>query len=117
MAVVLLKRYLPVSLALLIYYGSASRFSGGATSTAAFYNYQVERSPDDGSVTARIIPVVDLLVATAILRPGLSRKIATCFVALTIGGLAVQRAAGGLPCRADVVQAVWAAATAVVGFI
>jgi hypothetical protein len=113
----LLKKYLPISLALLLYYGSASRFTHGATSTAAFYQYQNERRLDDGSTEARLIPVFDFILGTAILRSGTSRRIATCFVAATIGGLAIHRAVTGLSCRGDVLQAIWAAAAVVVDFI
>ncbi|KAI5456006.1 hypothetical protein BGZ63DRAFT_409395 [Mariannaea sp. PMI_226] len=112
-----LKRCLPISLALLLYYGSASRFTHGATSTAAFYSYQNERRPDDDSTEARIIPVFDFIIATAMLRPGMSRAIATCFVAATLSGLTVQRVVSGLTYRWDLVQAIWAGATAVVGFL
>ncbi|KAF4416008.1 host-specific ak-toxin akt2 [Fusarium austroafricanum] len=91
MSITLLKKYLPISLAMLLFYGSASRFSHGATSTVSFYEYQNVRSPDDGSTLSRVIPVCDLLLGAAILRQGLSRKIATCFVASTIGSVAVQR--------------------------
>ncbi|KAG8667677.1 hypothetical protein FPOAC2_12860 [Fusarium poae] len=112
MPIPLLKQYLPISLALLLFYGSASRFTHGATSTASFYQYQNDRSPDDGSTTSRIIPICDLLIGTAILRRGLSRKIATCLVATTISSVAVQRFLAGLNCRGDVFQAVWATVTA-----
>ncbi|KAF4992835.1 hypothetical protein FGRMN_6887 [Fusarium graminum] len=91
MSIALLKKYLPISLALLLFYGSASRFTHGATSTTSFYRYQNDRSPDDGSTLSRIIPVIDILVGSAILRRGISRKIATCFVAITIGSVAAQR--------------------------
>jgi len=109
-----LKTYLPLSLACLLFYGSASRFTHGTTSTSLFYQYQNDRSPDDGSATSRIIPVCDLTIGFAILRGGLSQKIATCFVASTIGCVAVQRLFAGLDCQGDFLQAVWATATAVV---
>ncbi|RFN50371.1 host-specific ak-toxin akt2 [Fusarium flagelliforme] len=112
-----LKTYLPLSLACLLFYGSASRFTHGATSTSSFYQYQNDRSPDDGSTTSRIIPVCDLIIGFAILRGGLSQKIATCFVASTIGCVAVQRLFAGLDCQGDFLQAVWATATAVVSLI
>ncbi|RGP76468.1 host-specific ak-toxin akt2 [Fusarium sporotrichioides] len=67
MSLALLKQYLPISLALLLFYGSASRFTHGATSTASFYQYQNDRSPDDGSTISRIIPICDLLIGAAIL--------------------------------------------------
>ncbi|KAF4438892.1 host-specific ak-toxin akt2 [Fusarium albosuccineum] len=117
MTLPLLKKYLPISVALLLYYGSASRFSHGATSTASFYQYQNERRLDDGSTEARLIPVFDIVLATAILRPGITRTIGTCFVAATIGTVAVHRAMNGLPCRGDVIQAIWTGAAAIVGFI
>ena len=109
-----LKRHLPLSLACLLFYGSASRFTHGTTSTSSFYQYQNDRSPDDGSTTSRVIPVCDLIIGVAILRGGLSQKIATCFVASTIGCVAVQRLFAGLDCQGDFFQAVWATATAVV---
>ncbi|CEI41474.1 hypothetical protein FVEN_g3636 [Fusarium venenatum] len=114
MSLSLLKQYLPTSLALLLFYGSASRFTHGATSTASFYQYQNDRSPDDGSTTSRIIPICDLLIGAAILRRGLSCKIATCFVATAISSVAVQRFLGGLDYRGDFFQAVWATVTAAV---
>ncbi|CAF3475900.1 unnamed protein product [Fusarium graminearum] len=114
MSIVLLKQYLPISLACLLFYGSASRFTHGATSTTSFYQYQNDRSPDDGSTTSRIIPICDLLIGAAVLRRGLSSKIATCFVASTIGSVAVQRFLAGLDCRGDFLQAVWATVTAAV---
>ncbi|KAM5517894.1 toxin biosynthesis [Fusarium oxysporum f. sp. phaseoli] len=98
MSIALLKKYLPISLALLLFYGCASRFSHGATSTASFYQYQNDRSPDDGSTLSRVIPVFDFIVGTAILQQGLSRKVATCFVASTISSVAVQRYLAGLDC-------------------
>ncbi|KAJ3534248.1 hypothetical protein NM208_g7614 [Fusarium decemcellulare] len=107
MSLPLLKRYLPISVALLLYYGSASRFSHGATSTASFYQYQNERRLDDGSTEARLIPVFDFILATAILRPGITRTIGTCSVAATIGIVAVHRVINGLPCQGDVIQAIW----------
>ncbi|RBR10619.1 uncharacterized protein FIESC28_09394 [Fusarium coffeatum] len=114
MSLPILKRYLPLSLACLLFYGSASRFTHGATSTSSFYQYQNDRSPDDGSTTSRIIPVGDLIISFAILLGGMSQKIATCFVASTIGCVAVQRLFAGLDCQGDFLQAVWAIATAVV---
>ncbi|KAM0248337.1 hypothetical protein ACHAP5_003507 [Fusarium lateritium] len=113
MSVTLLKKYLPISLALLLFYGSASRFTHGATSTASFYQYQNDRSPDDGSTLSQTIPVFDLLIGLAILRQGFSSKLATCFVASTIGSVAVQRYVAGLDCQGDFLQAIWAIATAV----
>ncbi|RSL83836.1 hypothetical protein BHE90_012759 [Fusarium euwallaceae] len=117
MSLPLLKQYLPISLAILLYYGSASRFSHGATSTASFYQFQNERKADDGSTEALLIPVFDFILATAIVRPGISRKIATCFVAATISGFAAKRAIDGLPCQGDIFQSIWATAAAFVGFI
>ncbi|KAF4965638.1 hypothetical protein FSARC_6575 [Fusarium sarcochroum] len=114
MSISLLRKYLPISLALLLYYGSASRFTHGATSTASFYQYQNDRSPDDGSTLSRVIPIFDLIIGTAILRPGLSCKVAVCFVASTISSVAVQRYTAGLDCQGDILQAIWAAATALV---
>ncbi|KAF5021132.1 hypothetical protein F66182_6832 [Fusarium sp. NRRL 66182] len=111
-----LKTYLPISLALFLYYGAASRFTHGATSTSSFYQYQNDRRLDDGSTVARVIPIFDVLVGTAILQPGLSRKIATCFVASAIGSVAIQRLTSGLYCRGDFFQAIWATAAAVVAF-
>ncbi|KAG4255272.1 hypothetical protein FPRO04_03805 [Fusarium proliferatum] len=105
MSISLLKRYLPISLALLLFYGSASRFTHGATSTASFYQYQNDRSPDDGSTLSRVIPVFDVIVGTTILQQGLSRKVATCFVASTITSVAVQRYLAGLDCQGDFLQA------------
>ncbi|KAF5967173.1 host-specific ak-toxin akt2 [Fusarium coicis] len=113
MSITLLKKYLPISLALLLFYGSASRFSHGATSTASFYQYQNDRSPDDGSTLSRVIPIFDLIVGTTILQPGLSRKVATCFVASTISSVAVQRYMAGLDCQGDFLQGIWATAAAV----
>ncbi|KAF5653143.1 host-specific AK-toxin Akt2 [Fusarium sp. NRRL 25303] len=113
MSISLLKKYLPISLALLLFYGSASRFSHGATSTASFYQYQNDRSPDDGSTISRVIPVFDVIVGTAILQQGLSRKVATCFVASTITSVAVQRYLAGLDCQGDFLQGIWATATAI----
>ncbi|KAG7431931.1 Abhydrolase domain-containing protein mpaH [Fusarium oxysporum f. sp. raphani] len=104
MSIALLKKYLPISLALLLFYGCASRFSHGATSTASFYQYQNDRSPDDGSTLSRVIPVFDFIVGTAILQQGLSRKVATCFVASTISSVAVQRYLAGLDCQGDFLQ-------------
>ncbi|KAL4728999.1 hypothetical protein ACLX1H_003407 [Fusarium chlamydosporum] len=112
MSLPILKQYLPLTLALLLFYGSASRFTHGATSTASFYRYQNDRQPDDGSTISRIVPIGDLVIGTAILQRGLTRKIATCFVASTIGGVAVQRFLTGLDCRGDFLQAVWATVTA-----
>ncbi|KIL93095.1 host-specific ak-toxin akt2 [Fusarium avenaceum] len=117
MSITLLKKYLPISLALLLFYGSASRFTHGATSTASFYQYQNDRSPDDGSTLSQMIPVFDLLIGSAILRRGLSSKVATCFVASTIGSVAVQRYMAGLDSQGDFLQAIWAIATAVVVFV
>ncbi|RSM14148.1 hypothetical protein CDV31_005484 [Fusarium ambrosium] len=117
MTLPLLKQYLPISLAMLLYYGSASRFTHGATSTASFYRFQNERKADDGSTEARLIPVFDFILATAIVTPGISRKIATCFVAATISGFAAKRAIDGLPCQGDIFQSIWATAAAFVGFI
>ncbi|SPJ72578.1 related to host-specific AK-toxin Akt2 [Fusarium torulosum] len=117
MSVTLLKKYLPISLALLLFYGSASRFTHGATSTASFYQYQNDRSPDDGSTLSNIIPVFDFLIGSAILRRGFSGKLAICFVASTIGSVAVQRYMAGLDCQGDFLQAIWAIATAVVVFV
>ncbi|KAI1038814.1 hypothetical protein LB503_007795 [Fusarium chuoi] len=113
MSISLLKKYLPISLALLLFYGSASRFSHGATSTASFYQYQNDRSPDDGSTLSRVIPVFDVIVGTAILQQGLSRKVATCFVASTITSVAVQRYLAGLDCQGDFLQGIWATAAAI----
>ncbi|KAH7482620.1 hypothetical protein FOMA001_g7174 [Fusarium oxysporum f. sp. matthiolae] len=104
MSIALLKKYLPISLALLLFYGCASRFSHGATSTASFYQYQNDRSPDDGSTLSRVIPVFDFIVGIAILQQGLSRKVATCFVASTISSVAVQRYLAGLYCQGDFLQ-------------
>ncbi|KAM6516487.1 hypothetical protein FALCPG4_014670 [Fusarium falciforme] len=117
MSLPLLKQYLPISLALLLYYGSASRFTHGATSTTSFYQFQNERRADDGSTEARLIPVFDFILATAIVMPGTSRKIATCFVAATISGFAAQRVINGLPCQGDIFQSIWATAAAFVDFI
>ncbi|KAF5662750.1 host-specific ak-toxin akt2 [Fusarium heterosporum] len=117
MSTALLKTYLPISLALLLFYGSASRFTHGATSATSFYRYQNDRSPDDGTTLSRIIPVIDILVGSAILRQGHSRKIATSFVAVTIGSVATRRYISGLDCQGDFVQAIWATATAVVVFM
>jgi hypothetical protein len=114
MSITLLKKYLPISLASLLFYGSASRFTHGATSTASFYQYQNDRSPDDGSTLSNIIPVFDLLIGSAILRRGFPSQLAICFVASTIGSVAVQRYMAGLDCQGDFVQAIWAIATAVV---
>ena len=114
MSLSILKRYLPLSLACLLFYGSASRFTHGTTSASSFYKYQNDRSPDDGSTTSRIIPICDLIIGVAILRGGLSQKIATCFVASTIGCVAVQRLFAGLDCQGDFLQAVWATAAAIV---
>ncbi|KAF5599267.1 host-specific AK-toxin Akt2 [Fusarium pseudoanthophilum] len=113
MSITLLKKYLPISLALLLFYGSASRFSHGATSTASFYQYQNDRSPVDGSTLSRVIPVFDIIVGTAILQQGLSRKVATCFVASTITSVAVQRYLAGLDCQGDFLQGIWATAAAI----
>ncbi|KLO85796.1 host-specific AK-toxin Akt2 [Fusarium fujikuroi] len=113
MSISLLKRYLPISLALLLFYGSASRFTHGATSTASFYQYQNDRSPDNGSTLSRVIPVFDVIVGTAILQQGLSRKVATCFVASTITSVAVQRYLAGLDCQGDFLQSIWATAAAI----
>ncbi|RKL47587.1 hypothetical protein BFJ72_g1819 [Fusarium proliferatum] len=107
MSISLLKRYLPISLALLLFYGSASRFTHGATSTASFYQYQNDRSPDDGSTLSRVIPVFDVIVGTTILQQGLSRKVATCFVASTITSVAFQRYLAGLDCQGDFLQVSW----------
>ncbi|KAM5383385.1 hypothetical protein ACJZ2D_002078 [Fusarium nematophilum] len=60
MTISLLKKYLPVSLALFLLYGSASRFAHGATSTTGFYRFQNERRLDDGSTEARLIPSLTL---------------------------------------------------------
>ncbi|UPL02687.1 hypothetical protein LCI18_013621 [Fusarium solani-melongenae] len=117
MSLPLLRQYLPISLALLLYYGSASRFTHGATSTTSFYRFQNERRADDGSTEARLIPVFDFILATAIVMPGTSRKIATCFVAATISGFAAQRVINGLPCQGDIFQSIWATAAAFVSFI
>lgn len=70
------------------YYGSASRFTHGAISTASYCQFQNERRADDGSTEARLIPVFDFILAKAIVTPGVSRKNATCFVAATIIGFA-----------------------------
>ncbi|ENH69494.1 hypothetical protein FOPG_14978 [Fusarium oxysporum f. sp. conglutinans race 2 54008] len=117
MSIALLKKYLPISLALLLFYGCASRFSHGATSTASFYQYQNDRSPDDGSTLSRVIPVFDFIVGTAILQQGLSRKVATCFVASTISSVAVQRYLAGLDCQGDFLQGVWATSAAIATLI
>ncbi|KAJ4266116.1 hypothetical protein NW762_004094 [Fusarium torreyae] len=114
MSISLLKKFLPISLALLLYYGSASRFTHGATSTESFYRYQNDRSPDDGSTLSYVIPIFDLIIGTAILRPGLSRKVAVCFVASTITSVAAQRFTAGLDCQGDMLQAIWATVTAIV---
>ncbi|KAH7239260.1 hypothetical protein BKA59DRAFT_274150 [Fusarium tricinctum] len=117
MSVTFLKKYLPISLALLLFYGSASRLTHGATSTASFYQYQNDRSPDDGSTLSHIIPIFDILIGSAILQRGLSTKLATCFVASTIGSVAVQRYVAGLDFQGDFLQAIWALATAVMVFV
>ncbi|KAI7771916.1 hypothetical protein LZL87_006192 [Fusarium oxysporum] len=113
MPIALLKKYLPISLALLLFYGSASRFSHSATSTASFYQYQNERSPDDGSTLSHVIPVFDVIVGTAILQQGFSRKLGTCFVASTITSVAFQRYLAGLDCQGDFLQGIWATAAAI----
>ncbi|KAH7166885.1 hypothetical protein DER46DRAFT_601102 [Fusarium sp. MPI-SDFR-AT-0072] len=117
MPIALLKKYLPISLALLLFYGSASRFSHGATSTASFYQYQNERSPDDGSTLSHVIPVFDVIVGTAILQQGFSRKLGTCFVASTITSVAFQRYLAGLDCQGDFLQGIWATAAAIAAVV
>jgi hypothetical protein len=113
----LLKTYLPLSLAGLFYYGSASRLTNGATSTATFYAYQNARKPNDGTMSARILPVVDILFAVAIQRRGRSRTVATSLVALSFVGVMIQRMSEGLSYQADALQAIWAVATAIVVWI
>lgn len=65
-------------------YGAFSRLTHG-TYTPSMHAYQTDRSPDDGSTTATVIPFVDLLFAGLILFPKTrvaGAALCTCFMAL-----------------------------------
>ena len=76
----LLKRYLPLALAAYFCYGSLSRFTSGRYTSREFYEYQIERAPNDDSAQAWVIPIMDALFATMLLRRGAARKIAALAV-------------------------------------
>ncbi|KAE8556400.1 hypothetical protein EYB25_001101 [Talaromyces marneffei] len=59
----LISKYTLVSI---VYLGAFSRFTHGRY-TPAFYRYQLDRAPDNGST--RIIPVFDSIFATLVLFP------------------------------------------------
>lgn len=58
-----------LALAAILIYGAFSRVTRGAY-TPRWYAYQCERQPDDGSLPALLVPVMDLGLATLLLLPG-----------------------------------------------
>lgn len=64
----------------LLSYGAFSRLTHGQY-TPQFYAYQIARQPDDGSATAMIVPWVDVLLVTLLLRGNRGVKRWTAVVA------------------------------------
>jgi hypothetical protein len=76
----------PIALALssFLAYGAFSRLTHGEY-TPQMHAYQTDRSPDDGSTLATIIPCMDLLFATLVLIPKTrvaGAALCTCVMAL-----------------------------------
>lgn len=85
-----------VSLSALLILGAASRLSNGRFAPRAFYRYQTERLPNDKSIAARTLPIIDTFLGICLLYGGDAKRWASVFVLLgTILGLAVQLRKGG----------------------
>ena len=81
------------ALASVCFYGAFSRFTHGRF-TPQWYAFQEHHAPDDGSFTAMITPVMDVVVGSGLLWPS-TRPLAACAATLFLAlGLAVQINAG-----------------------
>ncbi|EEA27935.1 hypothetical protein TMatcc_003761 [Talaromyces marneffei ATCC 18224] len=91
----LISKYTLVSI---VYLGAFSRFTHGRY-TPAFYRYQLDRAPDNGST--RIIPVFDSIFATLVLFPK-TRAWTAMVCSLIQGGAIVPRLMEGKSVWGDV---------------
>jgi hypothetical protein len=90
----------------LLYYGAFSRLTHGQY-TPQFYAHQIARQPDDGSPTATIVPCVDILLATLMLRGSRGVKRWTAVMAGVVQALGIVVALSrGLDVKPDLL--VWA---------
>jgi hypothetical protein len=72
-----------------LYYSGFSRFTHGAY-TPWWYAHQVARQPDDGSTVARIVPCMDIALATTLALGGkTTKRYAAIFTAVVQGGAIV----------------------------
>lgn len=72
-----------------LYYSGFSRFTHGAY-TPWWFAHQTARQPDDGSIVARIVPCMDVALATALAFGGkTATRSAAIFAAVTQGGAIV----------------------------
>lgn len=78
----------PLLMAAFLYYGSISRLTSGRYTSQHLYQYQTERAPNDDSVQAWSIPLMDATLATCLLRTGRTRGVAA-FISVAFFALGV----------------------------
>lgn len=93
----MIENLLSVGLQAVLYLGAFSRFTHGQY-TPAFYQYQLERAPDNEST--KFIPFFDVLLGTTLFFPK-ARPWAALFCALAQGGGIFKLAGEGKDVRPD----------------
>jgi hypothetical protein len=89
----LLKPFTSLALSSYLLYGAFSRLTHGVY-TPSRYEYQIDRSPDDGSTLARIIPCMDILFGSMVLWPRTRRAGAAMVTIIMALGIYMRKLEG-----------------------
>jgi hypothetical protein len=102
-------------LSCILFYGAFSRLTHGIY-TPQFYAYQIDRQPDDGSSTALVVPVMDMILGTMMVLPYPRARIAAAAAFVVFQGIGlVMRVKEGKDVLGDVGLLVVGLVVAVLG--
>ncbi|KAJ7579679.1 hypothetical protein C8J56DRAFT_280865 [Mycena floridula] len=92
-----------------LFYGCLSRLTSGTSSalTPSFYEFQLSRAPNDQTVQAWTIPLIDAALATALLFPGRPRRWGSVLVLGFLSLGVVMRVSEGKDWAPDGLLAAW----------
>jgi len=91
-----IKTLTSLALSSFLFYCAFSRLTHGEY-TPQMHAHQVDRSPDDGSTTATVIPFVDMLFAISVLIPRTRKVGATLCTGIMTLGMVMRRLEGKDP--------------------